>query len=68
MIKANQDIRKKMNDAGLKQWQVADAIGVHEQTFLRRLRRELPETEKQELFKIIDEVRAREVVGGAGSY
>ena len=43
----NEKIRDAMRIANVKQWQVADALGVHEATFCVWLRHELP-TEKQE--------------------
>ena len=41
-------------------WQVAYRLGVVDTTFSRKLRRELPEDQKQKIFKIIDELAAEE--------
>lgn len=54
MTKANDDVRKAMKDKHVPAWAVGAALGVHENTVLRRLRFELPETEKQNLLRIID--------------
>ncbi|HEU5139102.1 MAG TPA: hypothetical protein VFT51_03955 [Bacillales bacterium] len=53
----NQDVREAIREAGLKQWQVADAYGLNEGNFSRRLRKELPLGEKQKIFAVIDEMK-----------
>lgn len=62
MIKRNIDIRKSIQESGLKLWEVAYQYGVSDSTFSVKLRKELPETEKQKIFKIIEDLREREVV------
>lgn len=54
MTKANADVRKAMKDKHVPAWAIGAALGVHENTVLRRLRFELPEQEKQTFFQIID--------------
>ena len=54
MTKANADVRKAMKDNHVPAWAVGAALGVHENTVLRRLRFELPEQDKQTFFQIID--------------
>lgn len=56
---ANQDIRSYAKAKGVKLWQIADVKGVSEPTITRLLRRELPEAEKAEIIRIIDELAAR---------
>ena len=56
MTKANTDIREAMRTKKVPVYAVADVIGVHENTFFRRLRYEMPEQEKQKVFGIIDEL------------
>jgi len=56
----NQDIRNKAAGAGVKLWQIADAIGIGDTTLCRRMRKELPEGEKIKSFAVIDEL-AKEV-------
>ena len=56
MIKANQDIRRKIVTNDLKYWQVANAYGVTDATFSKKLRLELPEEEKSKINSIIDEL------------
>lgn len=56
----NNDIRVYANQKGVYLWQVAYRLGVVDTTFSRKLRRELPEDQKQKTFKIIDELAAEE--------
>lgn len=55
MLKAqsNKDIREAAASAGVFLWQVAEAIGVTDGTFSRKLRRELPDDEKTEILQVI---------------
>ena len=50
----NTDIRRAAADAGVRLWQVANAIGLNDGNFSRKLRKELPEDEKQKIFGIIE--------------
>ena len=43
---SNKDIREAAASAGVFLWQVAEAIGVTDRTFSRKLRRELPDDDK----------------------
>ena len=43
----NLEIRRKLKETKVMQWQVADELGVSEMTLVRKLRYELPEAEKQ---------------------
>lgn len=49
----NQDIRDEVRDSGLKLWQIADALGITDATFSRKLRRELPDETKTQIRVII---------------
>ena len=50
---ANKDIREAAASAGVFLWQVAEAIGVTDGTFSRKLRRELPDDDKAAILQII---------------
>lgn len=52
----NLEIRRKLKEAGLYQWVLAESMGIAEQTLVRKLRRELPEAEKQKILTIIEEL------------
>lgn len=52
----NMDIRQAAAGAGGRLWQIADAIGLNDGNFSRKLRKELPEDEKQKIFGIIEDL------------
>ena len=52
----NMDIRSEIKAAGLRYWQVADALGIMDCNFSRKLRHELPEDEKARIRGIIAEL------------
>lgn len=56
----NQDIRLTAAGAGVKLWQIAEALGIADCSLSRKLRRELPPEEKERIFSIIREL-SREV-------
>ena len=49
----NADIRTAAKNADVKLWQIADKLGINDGNFSRRLRRELPQEEKEKIFGII---------------
>ena len=53
-MRANTEIREKAKQAGVCLWQVAEACGVNDGNFSRKLRKELPQEEKQNILEIID--------------
>ena len=50
---SNQDIRRTAAGAGVKLWQIAEALGIADCNFSRKLRRELSAEEKEKIFSII---------------
>ena len=52
----NQDIRRTAAGAGVKLWQIAEALGIADCSLSRKLRRELPAEEKEKIFSIIQEL------------
>lgn len=52
----NQKIRDAMRIADVKQWQVADALNVHEKTLSVWLRHELPKEKQAEILAAIKKV------------
>lgn len=50
---ANQDIRRTAAGAGVKLWQIAEALGIADCSLSRKLRRELTPEEKDRVFAII---------------
>ena len=57
---SNQDIRRAAAGAGVKLWQIADALGMADCSFSRKLRKELSQDEKSRIFDIIQQL-AKEV-------
>lgn len=52
----NTDIRTRAAERGVRLWQIAEKLGINDGNFSRRLRHELNESDKQQIFVIIDEV------------
>ena len=54
----NKDLREEFRIANVRQWEVAEAMGISEMTFLKWLRRELPADKKklvrQAIGKVVD--------------
>ena len=51
---ANQDIRRTAAGAGVKLWQIAEELGIADCNFSRKLRKELPQAEKDKILAIIE--------------
>lgn len=49
----NHLIRVALAEADLRQYQLAEMLGVSETTMVRRLRKELPEEEQMEIVELI---------------
>ena len=56
------DILQLMKSAGLRLWQIAEALGMQDSNFSRRLRHELSEAEKAKIREIIADL-SKEVQG-----
>ena len=63
MQKANIDVRNAAKKNGLPLWIIANALGIHEVTLVKKLRVELPVKEKQLLLSIIDKISEYDKVG-----
>lgn len=50
---ANLDIREAAVNSKVKLWQIADVLGIADSNFSRKLRKELPQNEKDRIFSII---------------
>lgn len=49
----NVDIRRVAAGNGVRLWQIADALGISDAQFSRKLRREISTEEKEKVFEII---------------
>lgn len=52
----NKEIREAAKRQGVFLWQIADRLDLHDSNFSRKLRKELPDEEKERIIKIIDEI------------
>lgn len=53
----NQDLKDEMRIAGVRQWEVAEAIGVSEMTLVKWMRFELPEDKRQRVLQAIEQIK-----------
>ena len=56
MTVKNQDIRNAAKKADIKLWQIAEKLGIWDSTFSKKLRKELPQEEKEKICGIISEL------------
>lgn len=56
----NKDIREALKASGVKHWRLAEFLGIHENTFVRRLRKEIPDAEKKQIFEAIEKLSKEE--------
>lgn len=50
----NERIKEAMESQGLKQWEVAELIGISEFTLSRKMRHELPAEEQDRIVSLIE--------------
>ena len=55
-MQTNIELKREIAWRGLRQWQVAEALGVSEATFYRKMRKELPAEEKEKILAVINEL------------
>lgn len=53
---ANNIIRTRAKETGIKLWQIADKLGINDGNLSRKLRKELPEAEQTKILNIINEL------------
>lgn len=53
----NLDIRLAATGAGVRLWQIAEALGITDSSFSRKLRKELSDSQKQEILGIIERLK-----------
>ncbi len=52
----NKEIREAAAEAGVRLWEIADRLGLTDGNFSRKLRHELPDTERERVLSIIGEI------------
>ena len=55
----NKIIRIAMIEHNLKQWELAELLGIDETVLCRKLRKELPEAEQHKIVSIIEEAEQK---------
>jgi uncharacterized protein (DUF433 family) len=55
--KSNLDIRQRIRDSKIYAWQVAEHLGIHENTLFRMLRRDLTDLEKTQILAAIETIK-----------
>ncbi len=53
----NSDIRQEIKSAGLRLWQIAEALGLQDSNFSRRVRHELSEAKRRKSVKSLQSLR-----------
>lgn len=54
---SNTEIRAELKAAKIPYWKIADKLGVHENTIIRRMRKELSEEESKRFRAAIAEIK-----------
>ena len=54
---ANVEIRNAAKEAGVYLWQIAEQIGMNDGNFSRKLRKELPQGEKERILAVIERLK-----------
>jgi predicted XRE-type DNA-binding protein len=57
LVKRNDDIRRFIRTSGLRQWMVAEHLGISEATFTRWLRAEMSNERKRMIIDAINELK-----------
>ena len=58
----NNEVRTYAKEKGVYLWQIAEVLHINDGNFSRKLRKELPEAQKQEIIQIIDKIAGGEQV------
>ena len=53
----NEDIKKAAKEAGIRLWRIAEKLGITDAMFSRKLRYEIPEEERKQIFSIIEQLK-----------
>ncbi len=56
----NKKVKMAMAEAGMKQWELAQLLGIHEGTLSRKFRLELPAEEQDQIVELISKKKRTE--------
>ena len=65
---ANEKIRRAARESGVRLWQLADAWGVNDVTFCKKLRHQFRPEDERRALEIIDELRKEAGSNAANAY
>ena len=57
----NVRLRQYAKESGVPLWMIAERLGYRDNDFSRLLRHELPESKQEEIFGLIDQIKAEEL-------
>lgn len=60
-MRSNERVRNELMLRRVRNWELANRLGINEATLSRRLRTELPEEEQDRLIAIIQDIQKEEV-------
>ena len=63
MRTANENLKTYAKEREVFLWQIADRLSLQDSNFSKKLRRELPEEERERILAIIDQIAAEREVG-----
>ncbi|CAH0177885.1 hypothetical protein SRABI84_01349 [Peribacillus simplex] len=58
---ANLELRERIKSSKVYMYQIADALGIHENTLYRLLRKELPISKKTEMLNVLNELQLNNI-------
>ncbi|MGX1402383.1 DNA-binding phage protein [Bradyrhizobium japonicum] len=56
-MKPNSDIRNLIRVSGFCSWQVAEKLGMHENSLYRMLRKELDDQDKKRIYQVLEQLK-----------
>ena len=63
MKNANETLKAYAKERAVFLWQIAERLSLQDSNFSKKLRRELPEEERERILAIIDQIAAEREVG-----
>ncbi|SFD14408.1 hypothetical protein [Ruminococcus albus] len=55
---SNSELRAELKAAKIAYWRIADKLGVHENTIIRKMRHELSDADRKAFYAAIAEIKA----------
>ena len=58
----NMEIRQRLKECNIKHWELADLLGISESTLCVKLRKELPDNDRERILCVINEFSRQRAV------